>query len=369
MGEFEKDRAGVKMGWCLSLLKVLLYTSATLGVILIYFHIECQREKEAKAMDRFNEVYKPDKTDIETKLPFLKKGTGAYELSLGPEFILTQICPCAILKMITKVRHIINGHGDLDHMVRLQENHTVTILDARKHKPGTFSEAGFTLVKLDEEPGTKNWRHGSQDIHLFQEMMNPHLMKLYPETKKILWLNNVVRGGDKPLDQPAAPAPHLDYYQDDEARLEFHKTNPLIDLKYSEKNVSENHVLTGYYDTEDLKVGVMLGVWKPLSPTQICDKPLAVMDARTFTKENEVHFGTHINFVAFMFHSLGAGIIFDTMQQWYYYSLQTTKEVLVFHQYTKGKYFANPHTAFDNRNCPKDTENRVSVEIRVALFF
>ena len=64
-----------------------------------------------------------------------------------------------------------------------------------------------------------------------------------------------------------APAPHLDYYQGDEARLEFHKTNPLIDLKYT--NVSENHVLTGYYDTEDLRLGVMLGVWKPLNPSQV----------------------------------------------------------------------------------------------------
>ena len=43
-------------------------------------------------MDRFNEVYKPDKTDIETKLPFLKKGTGAYELSLG------NFCPAIHLK-------------------------------------------------------------------------------------------------------------------------------------------------------------------------------------------------------------------------------------------------------------------------------
>ena len=66
-----------------------------------------------------------------------------------------------------------------------------------------------------------------------------------------------------------APAPHLDYYQDDEARLEFHKTNPLIDPSYAERNVSEGHVLTGYYDTEDLKVGVMLGVWKPLNPIQV----------------------------------------------------------------------------------------------------
>ena len=58
--------------------------------------------------------------------------------------------------MIKTIHLIIYGHGDLnhfysiDHMVRLQENHTVTILDARKHNPGTFSETGFTLVKLDE---------------------------------------------------------------------------------------------------------------------------------------------------------------------------------------------------------------------------
>ena len=102
---------------------------------------------------------------------------------------------------------------------------------------------------------------------------------------------------------------------------------------------------------------MMLGVWKPLSPTQVnftlysvfcycnlnvqiqvCDKPLAVMDARTFNKENEVPKETHINFMpiyALMFHNLGGSIIFDTMQKWYYYSMQTTKEVLVFHQYTK----------------------------------
>jgi len=386
---FDKEQAGEEMGWCYSLLKVILYTSATLGVLLTYFHIECQREKEAKDADKFNEIYLPDQTDIETKLRFIKKGTKEVEISLGPEFILTQFCPCAIVKMITKVRHSINGHADLDQLQAHQENHTVTILDARKHKPGTFSETGFTIVTLDEEPGTKNWRYGSKDIHLFQEMMNPHLMKLYPKTKvvftlciisiihpisktllqKILWLNNVVRGGDKPGDQPVAPSPHLDYFQDDEARHEFHKTFPLINPEHSERNVSEGHVLTGHYDTEDLEARVMLGVWKPLSPTEVCDFPLAVMDARTFNKENEVPFAVHVNFIFMMFHSLGGSIIFDTMQKWYYYSMQTTKEVLVFHQYTKDKYLANPHTSFANRNCPKSTESRISIESRVALFF
>ena len=63
---------------------------------------------------------------------------------------MTQSCPCAIIKMIAKVRHTINGHGDFDQLKTHIENHTVTILDARKHKPGTFSETGFTLVTLDE---------------------------------------------------------------------------------------------------------------------------------------------------------------------------------------------------------------------------
>ena len=52
-------------------------------VILTYFHSECQREKEAKAKNRFDEVYVPDKTDVETKLPFMKKGTDEDEFSQG----------------------------------------------------------------------------------------------------------------------------------------------------------------------------------------------------------------------------------------------------------------------------------------------
>ena len=51
------------------------------------------------------------------------------------------------------------------------------------------------------------------------------------------------------------------------------------------------------------------------------------------------------------------------------YPFQNTREVLIFHQYSKGKFFANPHTSFLNRNCPEDTETRMSVEMRLALFF
>ena len=62
--------------------------SCSFRVLLTYFHIECQREKEAKDADKFNEIYLPDQTDIETKLPFIKKGTKEVEISLGNIFTL-----------------------------------------------------------------------------------------------------------------------------------------------------------------------------------------------------------------------------------------------------------------------------------------
>ena len=44
-------------------------------------------------------------------------------------------------------------------------------------------------------------------------------------------------------------------------------------------------------------------------------------------------------------------------------------QVLLFHHFTRDKFFVNPHTSFQNPNCPKDHGSRVSVEIRVALYF
>ena len=83
------------------------------------------------------------------------------------------------------------------------------------------------------------------------------------------------------------------------------------------------------------KFGVMLGIWKPLYPSEVCDYPLAVMDARTFKPENQIPYELHINFVADIFHNLNGAISYSPDQSWYYYSRQTTKEVLIFHQFTK----------------------------------
>ena len=134
-------------------------------------------------------------------------------------------------------------------------------------------------------------------------------------------------------------------------------------------NMTEPDILMGKFDTETEKLGVLLGVWKPLSPSKICDHPLAVMDARTFKEEFQSPNEISINFLIASFNNLNGAIGHSPEQKWYYYPFQTTKEVLVFHQYSEGKFWANPHTSFLNKNCPKDTESRISVEFRVALFF
>ena len=38
------------------------------------------------------------------------------------------------------------------------EQHNVTINDGRKVKPDEFHKSGFTLIQLEEEPVTKDWR-------------------------------------------------------------------------------------------------------------------------------------------------------------------------------------------------------------------
>ena len=58
------------------------------------------------------------------------------------------------------------------------------------------------LTSMFQDSKTKNWRLGSDDIHLFVEELEPHVRELYPDVKKIMMANYFVRGGSLTLDQP-----------------------------------------------------------------------------------------------------------------------------------------------------------------------
>ena len=103
--------------------------------------------------------------------------------------------------------------------------------------------------------------------------------------------------------------------------------------------------------------------------TNLFQLSFAVMDARTIDPSHITTYKNTINFGLFKFKNLAAGIAFEPDQKWYYYPFQTSSEVLIFHQYSKDKHLVNPHTSFFNRNCPEDTQERISVEFRLALFY
>jgi len=363
------DKKTKVMGLCRSCLTFSGYATVVLASVLVFFHLECRREKEEELKNKTNPEFLPELTDCSVSLGFTKKGQDV-ELRMGMEYILVQSSPCAVNKLVLHLGTFLGGSNAGDFKESSQK-HNVMILDARRESPGTFLETGFTLITLDKEPVTTDWRttfyqNATPDIIQFHTQMEPYIMELYPKTKKMLWAFNAVRGGDRFGDQPrAVGGPHLDYYQDDEARIEFHKEFPEF-----EDSRSEAKLMMEKLDDEDHKLGVILGVWKPLSPEKVCDYPLALMDARTFQPENLSKNKLHINFMpGVTFHNLNGAVSYSEDQKWYYYPYQTPLEVLIFHQYSKGKWLNNPHTSFLNKNCPKDSEERISVELRVGLFF
>ena len=147
-----------------------------------------------------NSVFDPEATDVVTPLAYCKLGKDV-EMHIGMDYILLSFTPCPILKVL--------GHlgltTDQSSFAKHNEVHNVTILDARKQNLGGFHETGFTLIELEEEPETQDWRKliinprtkekdESADIKKFFDQMEPHILELYPQTKRIRWTYNVVRG-------------------------------------------------------------------------------------------------------------------------------------------------------------------------------
>eukprot|EP00797_Seminavis_robusta_P000769 Sro1049_g235370.2 (231) ;mRNA; r:12770-13462 len=220
---------------------------------------------------------------------------------------------------------------------------------------------------MNEPSKTTDWR-SKNDVKKFQEEIRPELLRLHPGATRVEFTYSVVRGGNKLGDQPAAVnMAHLDYFQDDQARVEFHEEYPV------NEKVTEHLALLGRWDTEEDEVRAMIGIWKPINmKNPVYDHPFAMMDARTFHPENEVQQPVHFDIGLFKLHNLNGAFTYHEGQRWYYYSNQVETEVAVFTHYSKGKHFANPHTSFLNPNRPIDSseyDSRQSVEMRAAVFF
>jgi len=307
--------------------------------------------------------FDPSVTDVMgyEHMGFTKQGQRP-ELWLGPTYIMVQSFPRWAVKLM-------EWYSPVQYNEEASEMKTVDIRDARKAEEivsSTFAERGFTLLDMSDSTSIEadDWR-STETIRAFQKDLEPRLLELFPGATRIEFTSNVVRGGSKFGDQPAAiNGPHLDYTQDDSAREDFHQEFPAPSF------VREPNLLLGQENTDEEEMLAMVGIWKPVSmATPVCDHPLAVMDARTFAKDHEVLYPIHINFGFFVLHNLNGAIHHHDDQRWYYYPFQNESEVLVFTQYSKDRHFCNPHGSFRNPNCPGDSDPRISVEMRAGVFF
>jgi len=239
----------------------------------------------------------------------------------------------------------------------------VDVIDARKREDLSFEKNGFTLIKLPEPTKTTNWYRYSRDLYQFENKMRDEIMQLYPNATRVLFGNHNVRGGQTFLHIPKiVNSPHLDYTQNDDVREEFFHKYPVSETM--------GKSLLGRLDTDDDEMRVMLGIWKPIGmSTPVCDYPLAVADAQSFSYGKERPLFVHIKVGPYTYHGASARPIYDMEQKWYYYSLQTGNEVMIFTQYSKGREFANYHTSFESpAECGK-YDPRISAEMRAAVFF
>lgn len=322
------------------------------------------KEDEEEKDEIEQESFDPVQTDVNgyKELGFVKREVESLELNIGITFFLSQAFPNWFIHLLDTYYSGSDNFKKNPNKDKY-ESKAVDIKDARKQNDLEFGETGFTLIKMDPS-ATTDWR-SKDDVKHFQEEIRPELMKLFPGATRIEFTSNIVRGGSKLGDQPAAVnGPHLDYCQNDAARSEFHAKYPINEM------VKEQLALTGQWDTEEEVVQTLIGIWKPINmKNPVYDHPLAVMDARTFLPEQERPHELHFDLGFFTMDNLNGAFTYDKDQKWYYYSFQEVDEVLVFTQYSKGKHFANPHTSFLSPNRPKSYDKRQSVEMRAAIFF
>ncbi len=112
-------------------------------------------------------------------------------------------------------------------------------------------------------------------------------------------------------------------------------------------------------------------VWRVLSaPPQ--DVPLAVCDARSFTKKDLVEADAVFDVPGQPEWGFEGYVVrYDPGHRWVYWSNMTRDEALVFKTNESDPALAHhvPHSAFDDPGCPDGAEPRASIEMRACCYW
>jgi len=280
------------------------------------------------------------------QLTFTKKGVqevywkGMPSCQGGPLSCMSKCC--AFLKLATSM-----------------EKREVVIRDARLRELD-YETTGFTLCPL--KSAVTNWQAvtvpASEQQRLFSDELEQVIRKLHPDVTRVVFQAFLLRGGgDNP---PAANGLHLDMYPDMDRLQDFVRAG-----KVQESPAD---------DLGGLELKMVLGLWMPREMTNpVHDFPFFFADASTFDAADVVAQKQD-------FYQLAGGEqqrvrnlaasppIFSPRQRWYYYSKQTTEELVIFRHLTNpagGK--ACFHASFQ-QPLPEGMDSRKSVETRAFLY-
>ena len=145
------------------LFKTTGYISVAVLAVLAYFFFDCYGRTHEPEVCPFNDKFDRDYTDLyDIPIPFTHKGVDSKG-HLGLDFLGMQTEWCVLSKIVYMMSAKTTHKTEPDF-------HNITFWDARKHKPGSFHETGFTLLKLEKYPETTDWET-SGTIHTFIEFI------------------------------------------------------------------------------------------------------------------------------------------------------------------------------------------------------
>ena len=138
------------MGLCSFLFKTTGCVLVAILAVLAYFVFDCYGRNHAQEECPFNDHFDREATDLHNiPIPFTTKGQVSHG-HLGLDFLGMQTEWCVLSKIVylisAKTTHKTNP-----------QMRNISFWDARKHKPGSFHETGFTLLKLEKMPETTDW--------------------------------------------------------------------------------------------------------------------------------------------------------------------------------------------------------------------
>lgn len=259
----------------------------------------------------------------------------------------------------------------------------ITILDA-KARGHNYDKQGFGLLRLNTSMASLG--HDSEQFDTaYKREVEALARRLHPQAKRAAVQPWIFRGGPGQEAVSMASTVHLDFHQNQTAWEEYVGSQMFEDKAFSDQ-MPEFADEVKKARAAGLRLRKILGFWKPVDMEGgVCDNPLVFMDAQTFRQEDQTTIQLHMPIIIkkerkgedeavarnqrVWFKGLSGGFRQHPGQKWYFFPEQRTDEVSVFTHFSADSFFANPHGSVRHPGCPEGSEERKSVETRVALFW